>query len=241
VRLRLQDMARLLADGLAPALAARPRAPLRLLNIAGGPAADSLNALLVLRKEHPEWLRDREARVEVFDGDEEGPEFGARALAALSAAGAPLHGLQVGFERIPYDWREVSALREGLGGPDQGSIVAASSEGGLFEYGSDDEIVSNLLALREGMPADGIVVGSVTRADGPAQQVKSSTRVATRPRTLEDFAALARRGGWAVALALEAPFSYNVRLQKAQADLRGDGPTATRSSRRGAGVTAGGG
>jgi hypothetical protein len=215
VRLRLQDMVRLLADGLGPALAARPGEPLRLLNIAGGPAADSLNTLLVLRKEHPEWIADRKISVEVFDGDDEGPEFGARSLAALLAAGAPLHGLQVDFLKVSYDWRDVSALRRHLGASDGGTIVAASSEGGLFEYGSDDAIGSNLEALRAGMPVDGIVVGSVTRADGPAQQVKSSIRVATRPRTLDDFTALARRSGWAIARALEAPFSYNVSLRKA--------------------------
>jgi hypothetical protein len=214
VRLRLQDMARLLADGLAPALLARPREPLRLLNIAGGPAADSLNALLVLRQEHPEWLRDRELSIRVFDGDDEGPEFGARALTALASPGAPLHGLQIDFESVSYDWRDPNALLRHLGAPD-GAIVAASSEGGLFEYGSDDEIVSNLEALRVGMPDDGIVVGSVTRADGPAQQVKKSIRVATRPRTLEGFGALACRGGWAVARALAAPFSFNVSLRKA--------------------------
>ena len=215
VRLRLRDMARLLADGLAPALAARPREPLRLLNIAGGPAADSLNALLVLQQEHPEWLRERPVRIQVLDGDDEGPEFGARALAALRAAGAPLHGTQVDFERVAYDWGEVSALRRHLGVAEGCAIVAASSEGGLFEYGSDEEIVANLEALREGMPPDGLVVGSVTRAFGPAQQVKSSTRVATRPRTLEGFTALAHRSGWTVARALEAPFSYNVSLRKA--------------------------
>jgi len=214
VRLRLQDMVRLLVDGLAPALAARPAAPLRLVNIAGGPAADSLNTLIVLRKQHPEWMVDRKISIEVLDGDDAGPEFGARSLAALRAEGAPLHGLHVDFERIPYDWRDANPLRMHLGVPDGETIVAASSEGGLFEYGADDEIVANLEALAAGMPADGVVVGSVTRAEGPAQHVKSSIRVATRPRTLDAFKALCRRAGWAVACALEAPFSYNVSLRK---------------------------
>ena len=53
-RWRMRDVARLLADGLAPALAARPHRPVHMLNIGGGPAMDSLNALILLRKEHPD-------------------------------------------------------------------------------------------------------------------------------------------------------------------------------------------
>ncbi len=44
-RWRMRHVARLLADGAAPALSERPSAPLHLINIAGGPAMDSLNAL----------------------------------------------------------------------------------------------------------------------------------------------------------------------------------------------------
>jgi hypothetical protein len=43
VRLRLQDMARLMADVLAPPLREHAQTPLHLLNIAGGPAMDSLS------------------------------------------------------------------------------------------------------------------------------------------------------------------------------------------------------
>lgn len=47
VRIRLQQTARLLAEGLEPTLSARPGAPLHLLNIGGGSAIDSLNALIL--------------------------------------------------------------------------------------------------------------------------------------------------------------------------------------------------
>ncbi len=67
VRLRLADMALLLAEALGPTLEARPRHPLRLVNIAGGPAMDSLNALIVLQARSPRRPRrppdpDRRAR-----------------------------------------------------------------------------------------------------------------------------------------------------------------------------------
>lgn len=57
MRLRLQDLAYLLADGLFPALSSAVRVPLHLLNIGGGPAVDSLNALIILQKRDPVcWL-----------------------------------------------------------------------------------------------------------------------------------------------------------------------------------------
>src|SRR5580698_5864416 len=48
-RLRLQDMAGLLADGLAMTVAVDSRRRVCLVNIGGGPGADSWNALISLR------------------------------------------------------------------------------------------------------------------------------------------------------------------------------------------------
>jgi len=50
VRLRVQDLATAQARCLAPLLASAPARPLQLLNIAGGPANDSLNTLLLLKR-----------------------------------------------------------------------------------------------------------------------------------------------------------------------------------------------
>jgi hypothetical protein len=111
VRLRLSDMARLLADGLAARLAAEPHAPLYFLNIAGGPAIDSLNALLLLRQEQPATLTSRRVVLRVLDGDDAGPAFGARALAALQEPGAALNGLDITFEHTRSDWRDATLKR----------------------------------------------------------------------------------------------------------------------------------
>src|SRR5262249_59657568 len=108
-RLRLQAAAGLLAESLVPALAARP-GPLHLLNIGGGPAIDSLNALLLLRRDHPERLAGRPVRIHVLDIDAEGPAFGARALAAVQAPGASLEGLDAGLAHVAYDWNESHRL-----------------------------------------------------------------------------------------------------------------------------------
>ena len=48
LRLRTQQVGGLMADALAPELANAASAPLALVNIAGGPAIDSMNALILL-------------------------------------------------------------------------------------------------------------------------------------------------------------------------------------------------
>jgi hypothetical protein len=215
-RVRLRDVARLLAEGLAPALAARPDAPLHLINIAGGPSADSLNALILLRGQHAEALARRSVHVTVFDRDTAGPLFAARAFEAMRAPGARLAGLEITFRHVEYDWRHADVLRRTLRDMNAGeSVWAASSEGGLFDYGSDDAIVANLEALASVAAADTVVVGSATRDDGPSQAVRRAAHAATVPRSLPAFEALARKGGWVVDGAISAPFSFHVRLKRA--------------------------
>jgi len=209
-RVRLEDMARLLAEGLSPVLTAHAGRPLQLFNIAGGPAADSWNALLVLHQEAPELLRGRTIGIHVLDLDDEGPSFGARAVAALRGASAPLRDLDLSYQRVAYDWRDAARLQrllDELGA--SRSALAVSSEGGLFEYGSDDEIMANLEAIRSAAPSDVVAVGSVTRADGPIEFLREFT---VRPRTLAAFRDLAARAGWAIARVIERPLAYDVRL-----------------------------
>ena len=58
-RIRLQHMAQLIADMLEPILERSPGRAVRLVNVAGGPGMDTLNALIVLRKRRPDLLCDR--------------------------------------------------------------------------------------------------------------------------------------------------------------------------------------
>jgi hypothetical protein len=213
-RVRLRDVARLLAEALAPALAAGPGVPLHLINIAGGPAADSFNALILLRARQPDALASRRIHVTVFDQDTNGPLFAARALEALKAPGARLEGLDIVFRHVKYDWHNPDALRGELremGVAD--ANWAASSEGGLFDYGSDASVASNLEVLRSVARTDSVVAGSVTRDDGPSLAVRRGSHVATVPRSLAAFEAVARRSGWALDRAIAAPFSFHVLLR----------------------------
>lgn len=211
LRLRMQQVAKLLAEALREPLARNAAAPLHLINIAGGPALDSINALIVLKRSDADLLR-RPIAIDVLDSQTEGPAFGANALKALQADGAPLHGLDITFTHRTYDWGDTAALRSHLAGL-RGAITAASSEGGLFEYGSDDAIVANLAALREGGVAH--VAGSVTSASELRKRMIAQTRFKLYPRGLEGFAPLAARAGYAVAKSEPALFSDQVLLHPA--------------------------
>jgi hypothetical protein len=194
LRLRTQQVARLLADGLAPELERAPAAPLHLINIAGGTALDTLNALIVLRHRGEALLR-RPIVVHVLDQGDAGPFFGRNALAALMQDGAPLAGLDIAFDHRPYDWDDTAALTALLREVNaSNAIVAASSEGGLFEYGSDEAITGNLSALRAGGAI--AVTGSVTSGDEARRRMIAVSRFKLVPRGLEGFVPLAERGGY---------------------------------------------
>ncbi|HEY4143262.1 MAG TPA: hypothetical protein VGM57_17735, partial [Pseudolabrys sp.] len=162
LRLRTQQVARLVADGLVEHLAGNDAASLHLINIGGGPAIDSMNTLLLLNRSQRHLLQ-RPIVIHVLDLDEAGPFFGANALTALKAQGAPLAGLDISLNHRRYNWNEPAALKSLVGElVAAGAVIAASSEGGLFEYGSDAAVVANLVALR---PGARLVAGSVTSAD----------------------------------------------------------------------------
>jgi hypothetical protein len=210
VRLRLADMAELLADALTPHLADAPSRALYFLNIAGGPGIDSLNALLVLAGRQRELLATRRVCINVLDRDRHGPSFGARALHALQQPGAPLAGLSVEFRHLSYDWGDTSGLQPVLDAArEAGALTIASSEGGLFEYGSDDDILDNLRALESAL----CMVGSVTRNDDTIRTLKLTSTAATKPRGVEAFSKLIAGAGWQVVRSVARPLSDQVVLE----------------------------
>ena len=197
MRMRLQQLARLLAEGLQPELLARPSAPLQLINIGGGTAIDSLNTLILLRRSVPAALASRPIVVHVLDPDSEGPELGRRALDALVHSG-PLGGLTVEFVHIPYDWTDVSTLTEvGREASEANTIIAVSSEGALFEYADDATVVANLNALHD-VPGLAAVGGTVTRADPLTRELLTTSRFKLIPRGAERFGVLAKQAHFAV-------------------------------------------
>ena len=94
------------------------------------------------------------------------------------------------------------------------SVVAASSEGALFEYGSDEDITANLQALYEATPENTVVIGSLTRADATGRIMNGSSRAAIKMRGLEAFTTLIERAGWTIARSIDRPISHDVSLKK---------------------------
>jgi hypothetical protein len=218
-RFRLRDVARQLAWALSPALSDLPGRPVELVNLAGGAAMDSLNALLLLRRHRPESLSGRAIRIQVLDVDEAGPHFGARALEALRAPGAALAGLDIVLEHVPYDWSNADALRPILSGFTPSAITAGSTEGGLFDYGSDEAIVSNLRVLHEATPEGFAMVGSVVRDLATLDSrlhvtATMKARPAVRWLGLTAFEALAQQARWQIARTIDSTAHHVVALRK---------------------------
>jgi len=157
-------------------------------------------------------LIGRPITIDVFDAQQDGPSFGGRTLLALTAPGEPLHGLHVQLHRHAYDWNDTTPLACWLAGlAAGGGIIAASSEGGLFEYGTDDTIVTNLTALeRAGVP---LVAGSVTSSSEVRKRMIAQTRFRFFARGLEGFAPLAERSGYVIAELRTAVVSEQVLLR----------------------------
>jgi hypothetical protein len=170
-----------MAGALLPILVKELTRPLHFLNVAGGPAIDSLNTLILPNKKQPEVLAERAIAIEVLDLDEAGPDFGARALPSLSREGGTLSAIRVAFRNVPYNWNNAADLKPVLTEAQaRRALVICSSEGGLFEYGSDTEIEENLKVLRA-FPEVLAVVGSVTRADEPVQSYTEDGKSSNSP------------------------------------------------------------
>jgi hypothetical protein len=212
MRIRLQQLARLVAEALRPELLARSAAPLHLLDIGGGTAIDSLNTLILLSRSIPAALASRRIVLQVLDSDSEGPEFGRRALDALVQSG-PLGGITVEFVHVPYDWTEVSTLAEvARQASHSEAIIAVSTEGGLFEYADDPTVLANLKALH-GVPGLTAVAGTVTRADPLTREFLTTSRFKLIPRGAEAFGVLAKQAHFGVSRVESSLLSDQVLLR----------------------------
>lgn len=213
VRLRLRSVARLLADHLATALTPGS-APVELLNIGGGPASDSLNALILLNTERPGLLAGRSVVVRVLDIDETGPRFASECARVLTATGGALDGLDVSVAATRHDWADAAGLPGELG--KARGLTVGSSEGGLFEYGADAEIAAALEALH-GLTGPGFaLVGSVWRDTRLTRAMRATSPLRFHLRDPDAFAAVIGAAGWTVDATDDSnPVYLVVRLRKA--------------------------
>lgn len=153
-RMRLRDLCRRQTEDLSQLLAAHPGRRLCLINVAGGAASDTINTLRLIRRQDESLLRERRIEIHLLEIDTIGPHFAEQSLVALQAAGEDFEALDLDFRFHNRSWADVAAWDEILEGRSQ-DIVHCSSEGGLFEYGRDEEIraVLGILAKRPSISA----------------------------------------------------------------------------------------
>jgi hypothetical protein len=158
VRMRLRDICRLQKEALIPKLQGSPQKNLCFVNIAGGAATDSINTLILLQKENSNLLKSRSIEINVLDIDTFGPHFASQSINELKKNGGCFCGLDLTFNQIQYHWSNTENLDDLLTRR-RDWIVVFVSEGGLFEYGTDDDIIQNLNSLYNYSTDDALVVG----------------------------------------------------------------------------------
>lgn len=160
LRIRLRDLCRLQSNILLAQLRDFPERNLCFFNIAGGAAPDSINTLILIQESDPELLKGRKIEINILDIDTYGPDFAKRCIDVLKQPGERFHGLDITLNTIHYDWSGPKALLQ-MSLERSGWIQLCSSEGGLFEYGSDSDIIENLNHFHTNSPADARVTGSL--------------------------------------------------------------------------------
>jgi len=200
IRMRIRDISKCEADALIPLLQKSPGKNLCFINIAGGAASDSINALFIIQEKNPELLQNRKIEINVLDIDTYGPSFANSCIASLIAPGGRFNDLNISFRHIPYDWNNTEKL-ENLLTERKGWLQICSSEGGLFEYCSDEVIIQNLNILYKNSAADVIIAGSLlhdilTVDAGIIAALKISTSIKPRFLGIEGLRSIIEKNKW---------------------------------------------
>jgi hypothetical protein len=156
-RMRLRDLCMMQAHTLIPQLTESEK-DLCFINIAGGTATDSINTLILILKENKSLLKARKIEISIFDIDTWGPHYAGRCIEALKAPDCYFHGLNISFNHIFYNWADTRELVKFLSKRKE-CIMMCASEGGLFEYASNEEIYNNVNSLYDYSPGDMQIVG----------------------------------------------------------------------------------
>jgi len=160
LRMRVRDMSKCQTERMIPLLTKSPEKNICFINIAGGAASDSINTLFSIQKEDPSLLRNRSIEINVLDIDTYGPAFADKCITALKAPGGRFNDLNISFRHIHYDWNNTGKIEELLSERKEW-LQICSSEGGLYEYCSDEVIIQNLNTIYNKSADDIIIVGSL--------------------------------------------------------------------------------
>jgi hypothetical protein len=173
-RMRTRDTSVFLANSIKSSLKAFPGKDLCLINIGGGTATDSFNALILVSTSEPELLSGIKTELYILDVDDYGPYFACQCAEALTSAKGILSGLDLTCRHIAYDWKNAEPLRETITGRED-RIILFSSEGGLFEYGSETDIRENLNIINDVLPTGTEFIASVVKDPETVDPVMNET------------------------------------------------------------------
>jgi len=212
IRMRVRDISQCQAEALVPMLIKYPEKDLCFVNIAGGAASDNINALILIQKDYPELLKARKIEINVLDIDTFGPSFADRSIKALKGPGGRFNELNISFRHIHYDWNNTDSLAELLS-ERKDWLQICSSEGGLYEYCSDEVIIQNLNTLYDKGAEDVIVVGSLlhdieTVDAGIVAALKISTGIKPRFLGIAGLKNIIERSAWTLDRVIEGNPRY---------------------------------
>jgi len=199
MRMRIRDLCRLQADAAILQLESSPQKSLCFINIAGGAASDSINTLILILKENPTLVRSKKIEINALDIDTIGPHFALGCIEALKAQAHHFHGLDIAFHHIPHDWQDTDGLISLLSNR-KDCIVTCASEGGLFEYGVDQDIIRNLNVLYDHSSdctrIAGTVVHEPNKVHATVPALAKATNAGLRFLGVSGLTGLLEKTGW---------------------------------------------
>ena len=212
LRIRMRDISKIQAEALIPILSESPHRNLCFINIAGGAASDSINTLFLIQQMNPSLLRNRKIEINVLDIDRFGPAFAERCITALKAPEGRFYNLDVSFNHIHYDWNNTQKLKELLTERKEW-LQICSSEGGLFEYCSDEVVIQNLKTIHEHSASNIILAGSLMHDiesidRGAIAALKISTSIKPRFLGIEGLKSIIEKNEWNLRCIIEGNPRY---------------------------------
>lgn len=158
-RMRLRDLCQYQMEILVPILKAHPGKRLSLINIAGGAASDTINTLRLIQRKESNLLRNRQVEIHLLEVDPVSSHFAQKSLAALQKTGEDFEMQDLAFFFHQNSWADKVAWKKIMKDRTR-DIILCSSEGGLFEYGLDEDIHRVLKILSEGLSQSMVITGS---------------------------------------------------------------------------------
>jgi hypothetical protein len=199
LRMRLRDIAASQANQLKNQLIEFPEKNLCFINIAGGTSCDTINTILLILEGNPDLLKNRKIEINVLDIDSTGPEFAEKSIRALKTGTGKFHNLNISFRYFNYNWENTTILKN-LISERKECLLICTSEGGLFEYGTDEDIIKNLEAISENSGGDIKAFGSVIRdkdtIDPGTIVALKMTRIKARLLGIEGLKTILKKTQW---------------------------------------------